>query len=137
MQSEPHKDVNETEKYFAEKNEEKNTHLFLVDNILEKKIIGSIILNKLDKQNLAANIGYGLNPKYWGNGFLKEMLLLAEIKAKQDIGLHRLEALTMTINISSIQGLKSCGYKEIGIIEGYYLFPNNKRCDASLFSKMI
>ena len=137
MQSKPHKSVAETEEYFLTKSEEEGTFLFLVKNVLEKKVIGSIIINKLDKLNLSANIGYGLNPKYWGNGYLKEMLLLAEKKAKEDLYIHRLEAVTMNINISSIGGLKSCDYKQVGVIEGYYLFSDNKRYDASLFSKIL
>ena len=43
----------------------------------------------------------------------------------------------MNINISSIGGLKSCDYKQVGVIEGYYLFSDNKRYDASLFSKIL
>tara|TARA_B100000900_G_C20595710_1_gene723310 strand:+ start:1894 stop:2397 length:504 start_codon:yes stop_codon:yes gene_type:complete len=137
MQSKPHKSVAETEEYFLTKSVEEGTYLFLVKNVLEKKVIGSIIINKLDKLNLSANIGYGLNPKYWGNGYLKEMLLLAEKKAKEDLYIHRLEAVTMTINIPSIGGLKSCDYKQVGVIKGYYLFSDNKRYDASLFSKIL
>jgi [ribosomal protein S5]-alanine N-acetyltransferase len=137
MQSNPHKSIEETKKYFLSKTLEANTFLFLVRISKLNKVVGSVIINKFDELNLSANIGYGINPKYWGNGYLSELLSLAEIKAKHEIGIQRIEAVTMNINQSSINGLKRSGYKEVGKIKGYYLFSNKQRYDALLFSKLL
>lgn len=82
-----------------------------------------------------AFVGYSIDEKYQGKGFMKEALQLVNEYAFNEIGLHRIEASTLTDNIKSQKVLRSCGFKEIGLNEKY-LFINGKWRDHMSFYKL-
>lgn len=136
MQYAPDKNIEDTRKYWVKKINEDNSKVYLVKNISEEKVIGSVVVSKIDLTNLSCNIGYALNPEYWGRGYLKIILIEAEIKVSTSFGLERIEAVTMKENTPSRKGLLSAGYVEVGIIPEYYKFKT-KRSDAALYSKIL
>ena len=81
----------------------------------ENKIIGVISLNKINKEQRTAKVGYWLGQKYWRKGFgseaLKEVLDFAFKKLK----LRRIEAGVFKGNPSSGKLLEKFGAKLEGI----------------------
>lgn len=111
-------------KYFEKKINDKKNFFFTI--FLKKKIIGTLSLHKINLKKKTCNIGYGLNPKYWGkNLFSYTIKLLIKIlkfnKFKQVIAYTRYD------NISSIAGLIKNNFKIIEIKKNYYFDRKTKK----------
>lgn len=83
----------------------------------------------------SAFVGYSIDEKEQGKGYMKEALNLVLKYAFNDLKLHRIEASTLIDNIRSQNVLKSCGFKELGINKKY-LFINGKWRDHITFYKI-
>jgi ribosomal-protein-alanine N-acetyltransferase len=79
-----------------------------------------------------AFLGYAMDEKEQGKGYMKEAVTLVAEYAFNDLELHRLEATTLVDNIKSKSVLKACGFREIGTSEKY-LFINGEWRDHSIF----
>ena len=80
-------------------------------------------------------IGYSLDEKEQGKGYMKEALNLVLNYAFKEIKLHRVEATTLIDNVRSQKVLESCDFKYIGISEKY-LYINGKWRDHKVFYKI-
>jgi ribosomal-protein-alanine N-acetyltransferase len=102
---------------------------------------GSKFIGKIQISNIiigvfkSAFVGYSIDEKEQGKGYMKEALRLVSKYAFDEIGLHRLEASTLTDNIRSQQVLKACGFRELGVNKDY-LFINGKWKDHITFYKI-
>jgi ribosomal-protein-alanine N-acetyltransferase len=102
----------------------------------DRKVIGKIRLSNMVGgvfQN--AFVGYSIDEKEQGKGYMKEALNLVLDYAFEDMELHRIEASTLVDNERSQRVLEACGFKEIGISEKY-LFINGKWRDHKVFYKV-
>lgn len=100
-----------------------------------KILIGKIQLTNIVRgvfQN--AFVGYSIDEKEQGKGYMKEALNLVVEYAFNDMEIHRIEAGTLVDNLKSQSVLKGCGFKEIGVSEKY-LFINGKWRDHKIFYK--
>ncbi len=77
-------------------------------------------------------IGYSIDEKYQGNGYMKEAVSLVLQYAFEDLGLHRIEASTLVENEKSKGVLKACKFTEIGICKDY-LYINGRWRDHNIF----
>lgn len=101
------------------------------DNYLIGKIqLSNIVLGVFRN----AFIGYAMDEKEQGKGYMKEAVSLVLDYAFNDMELHRVEATALVDNLKSRRVLSSCGFKEIGISEKY-LFINGDWRDHSVFYK--
>lgn len=102
------------------------------------KIIGTVRLHNVNTFRKTCEIGYGINPDFWGKGFFKEIINgLMKICIKKN-RFHRCQAITAKNNIASIMGLIKCGFKKEGVLVNYYFDKDNKKnFDAVLLSKTI
>jgi [ribosomal protein S5]-alanine N-acetyltransferase len=82
-----------------------------------------------------AFIGYAMDEKEQGKGYMKEAVSLVLDYGFNDMELHRIEATALVDNLKSKRVLMSCGFKEIGISEKY-LFINGDWRDHSVFYKV-
>ena len=66
-----------------------------------------------------AFIGYSIDEKEQGKGYMKQAVRLSCGYAFEFMELHRMEASTLVDNIKSQRVLLSCGFKKVGLSEKY------------------
>lgn len=88
-----------------------------------KKMIGTCGFTRIDERNGVAEIGYVLNPKYWGMGLATEAAKKVIDFAFNELGVNRVEARFIFGNEASQKVMNKVGMK----FEGYQR--------ESLFSK--
>lgn len=66
-----------------------------------------------------AEIAYHLSSEYWGMGFATEAVKEVTRFGFDELKLHRIQAMVMPDNISSIKVLKKVGFSEEGTLKKY------------------
>lgn len=84
----------------------------------ENKVIGRIDLGGFVKKSMA-EIAYHLSAEYWGMGFATEAVKEVTRFGFDELKLHRIQAMVMRDNISSIKVLKKVGFSEEGTLKKY------------------
>ena len=97
------------------------------------KFIGTIGLNNYNSGAKKTEIGYELHPEFWRKGLAKEAVLEVIRYAFEELGLHRMGAVTYPANETSSGMLKGIGFKEEGTLRGY-LYQRGESHDALIFS---
>ncbi|WP_461207753.1 GNAT family N-acetyltransferase [Clostridium sp. DL1XJH146] len=101
-----------------------------------RQLIGKIRISNIVLGSFKnAFIGYSIDEKEQGNGYMKEAVSLTLDYSFNDIELHRIEATTLIDNIKSQRVLKACGFEEVGISKKY-LYINGKWQDHKIFYKV-
>lgn len=95
--------------------------------------IGTCGYHKWDKRNVRAEIGYDLNPDFWGQAYMTEALSAVITMGFEQMGLNRIEALVYVENKRSIRLLQRLGFKQEGVLRDYY-YADAKFYDHGLFS---
>ena len=98
------------------------------------KLIGSIDLHNISKENYKAEIGYWLAQHENGKGFISRAVKLIE-KAAFDLGLHRIEIEIQKDNLPSIRVAERNNY----ILEGSHkdaLYKYGQFYDKLVFAKI-
>ena len=103
--------------------------VFKDDNLIGKIRVSNVIYGVFKN----AFIGYSIDEKEQGQGYMKQSVKLACEYAFEFMGIHRMEASTLLDNIISQRVLISCGFKEVGISEKYLLI-NGKWRDHKNFA---
>jgi RimJ/RimL family protein N-acetyltransferase len=78
-------------------------------------LIGKITLFQLNEQNRRAEIGYILDRRQWGKGYMTEALAWLLDHAFDVLKLHRLEADTDPDNLPSLALLENFGFSREGL----------------------
>ena len=81
------------------------------------KFIGTCGFPVFDTENSKAEIGYVLNPSFWGRGYATEVVKAVVDYSFSALKLHRLEARCMKENTASENVLKKCGFTLEGVFE--------------------
>ncbi|QAA30243.1 GNAT family N-acetyltransferase [Clostridium manihotivorum] len=103
---------------------------------LNSELIGKIKLSNIVLGVFKSGIlGYSMDEKHCGLGYMKEAVNLLIDYCFNDMGLHRLEASTLVDNLKSQNVLLKCGFKKIGLNEKY-LFINGEWRDHITFCKI-
>jgi ribosomal-protein-alanine N-acetyltransferase len=100
------------------------------------KVIGSFGMHSLKEFRGSVEIGYGISPYYWGNGYFNEAAKLVIEYIFNNLDLHRVVARTSTSNKASIRGLEKLGFLTEGIMRDYYRRVNGQWFDAVLMAKL-
>lgn len=131
------KNRKETKKYLKNlilNSKKKNFQSWNIILKKEKKCIGTITVDiKLIRNS--AELGYGLNPKYWGKGYFSRSLNILENFLFKKVGIKRLFAVTPVKNKNSIKPLLKFGFKKEGTLKSFYK-KKDKYTDAFIFSKI-
>ena len=91
----------------------------------DSKLLGSAALVNINQNRKSAEIGYGIDPNYWGKGYV---LLLQNALIKytfESLGLNRLHGITMVNNERTISSIYGAGFKKEGVLRDYYFKDNN------------
>ncbi len=98
------------------------------------ELIGRINLNNLVRGIFqSANVGYFMDEKHNGRGYMAEAVRLIVGFAFRDIGLHRLAAGTLLHNYGSMRVLEKAGFRREGLAR-HYLKIDDKWQDHYLFA---
>lgn len=84
------------------------------------KIIGTICLWNFSEDNKTAEVGYGLNPKYFNKGIMSEALKLVVEFGFRDLNFDKIEAFTHKDNENS---------KKLLVKNGFHFMINRKDKD--------
>ena len=75
------------------------------------KMIGTCGFASIDTDNDAGEIGYVINPEYWGRGYATEALSRMLSFGFGVLGMHRIYVRIMSGNIASERVAKKCGMR--------------------------
>jgi ribosomal-protein-alanine N-acetyltransferase len=101
------------------------------NNLIGKIRISNIVMGVFKN----AFVGYSLDEKQQGKGYMKEAVKLVVAYAFEELELHRIEATTLVDNEKSQRVLKNSGFKELGTSEKY-LYINGEWRDHVVFYKI-
>jgi RimJ/RimL family protein N-acetyltransferase len=104
----------------------KNKKIILFTIFFKKKIVGTFSINNLNLKEKKCFIGYGINPKYWGQGIFKNLIKLV-ISKKFNNGLLKINVLTREDNYPSISGLIKNNFRIIKVLINYYHDKKTKK----------
>jgi ribosomal-protein-alanine N-acetyltransferase len=79
------------------------------------RLIGKFILFQFNEQNRRAEVGYILNRRHWGQGYMTEVMSRVLDYAFDVLKLHRLEADTDPDNTASLAILEKFGFQREGL----------------------
>jgi ribosomal-protein-alanine N-acetyltransferase len=99
----------------------------------ERHVIGSIGLRIKDEANRSADIGYVLNRRYWGRGYMTETARAILDAAFRDLHLHRVWATCDTRNHASYRVMEKLGMRR----EAHFrrnAFEKNEWRDSYLYA---
>lgn len=96
-------------------------------------MIGYFGIWKIDKENCRGEIGYALNPKCWGNGYMLETFKTIIPYGFHKLRLHSYEANVNPANQNSIRLLKKVGFQKEGYFRENFVF-DGKFLDSEIYS---
>ncbi|QBQ40957.1 N-acetyltransferase [Sphingobacterium psychroaquaticum] len=99
----------------------------------DDQVIGTCGYHAWSKIHNRAEIGYELDPTYWGQGLMTEAIEAIVRYGKNAIKLRRIEAFIDPANRSSGRVLEKVGMESEGILRDYY-FEKGRFVDAEIYS---
>tara|TARA_R100001369_G_scaffold92866_1_gene140660 strand:+ start:32547 stop:33128 length:582 start_codon:yes stop_codon:yes gene_type:complete len=136
MDSERHTNIEIAKNFVAENLSmytQKRGMFWALIEISSQKFIGDFSFWKIDSKNSRAEIGYTLNPEFWGKGLMKEAMIKIISFGFNHLKLHSLEANINPENENSRGILTNLGFlKEAYFKENYYF--NGEFLDSEIYS---
>ena len=123
-------------KKLIRRSEKPNTQYWYIHSKKFEKVVGTIGLLNLDNQRLSVEMGYGISPHHWGQGFLTSAGKIIIKYVFNNLQLHRLVARTSIENVPSMRGLTKLGFKKEGILRDYYRRQTGEWFDAVLMAQL-
>lgn len=122
----PHKDIEESRKIIASFIE--NDTDWAIVNKRNNKVIGSVGLNKSSYPSgsfVVREVGYVLNPTYWGHGLAAECVKEVMRFAFTEFGVDMLCVRHYSFNLQSKRVIEKCGFRYEGFLRNYYQKDGN------------
>ena len=125
----PHPDRDYTREYLQYLGKRYTTGMFYDWAVIfepDCKMVGTCGFTSFDCLSDSAEVGYVLNPEYWGRGIAKEALQRVLRFGFEELGLHRIEARFVEENERSRHVMESVGmqfegvHREAMLIKGSY-----------------
>ncbi len=92
-----------------------------------RRMIGTCGFTRFDEANNSAEIGYVLNPDFWGKGLATEAVRRILAFGFSELGLNRIEAKYISGNERSRSVMENCGMRFEGMRRGNMLIKGNYR----------
>jgi len=100
----------------------------------DDRLIGSAGFYKwIQPERYQAEMGYDLNPAFWGKGIMTEALTAIIQYGFDHMGLHRIEVLISHPNRRSQKLVRELGFKREGVLRDHY-FVEGRFADDVIFS---
>jgi RimJ/RimL family protein N-acetyltransferase/acyl carrier protein len=87
---------------------------------IDNKLVGTAGLVNLNFNRKSVEWGYGVDPIYWGSGYILQIQEALKYYVFTILELNRLEGITMIDNTRTISALEATGMKNEGILREYY-----------------
>jgi [ribosomal protein S5]-alanine N-acetyltransferase len=132
MEGLPHKNIEETTKYF-------NRLMDFVESgalywaVIKKdidKTIGTVGIRNIDHDNLSGDLGMGISHLYWNMGFSKDTMYLVIDYFFNVLNYNKIYSLTSSNNISTNKLIRFLGYNDFTILPDHYKKYDGTRYDA-------
>lgn len=124
----PHASVEETREYLIYVGQRYRTGDFYDWSLIcreDGRMIGTCGFTSFNCTNDSAEVGYVLNPAYWGKGIAAEALERVLAFGFEDLGLHRIEARFIEENDRSRRVMEKVGMTFEGVARGGMLVKGN------------
>ena len=139
----PFKAINDTKNYINKLLNERMSydgHLkrgmyWFVRRKNDKKLIGTSCLVDIDYSRKSLEWGYGIDPNYWGTGYILQIQEALKDYIFSKLLFNRIYGNTFVTNKRAISSLISAGMKEEGIARQYY-FKDGKYVDSWMYSML-
>ena len=115
--------------------EQKRGMCWFIRRIHDKKLIGTAVIVDLDYSRKSLEWGYGIDPSYWGMGYILQIQESLKDYIFTKLIFNRIYGKTFISNKRAISSLISTGMKEEGIARQYY-FKNGKYIDSWMYSML-
>ena len=112
--------IDETKIYIDKMNQgiyENKWIIWAIEHKQSSKVIGTICIWNISKEESSGELGYGIIPAYQGKGLMKESLVSVIDYGFKVIGLELMEAYTEEHNATSIKLLESCEFVEVSRVD--------------------
>lgn len=132
---EPHRTIYETSaviNIFIESKNRGEPGVFAIVDRKLNKMIGTIELYNY-KPNFKAELGYALNPAYWGKGIIVEAANCLLEWGFNDLNLKRIEVAAFLENHQSQRVCEKLGFQKEGIARNAYLRYDGIVCDKVMY----
>lgn len=93
--------------------DEEKWFIWAIEQKQSNKVIGTICIWNINKEEKTGELGYGIIPDYRGQGFMKESLVSVIEYGFEVMKLNIIEAYTEEHNEKSINLLESCEFVEV------------------------
>ncbi|MEH2150139.1 GNAT family N-acetyltransferase [Nostoc sp.] len=113
------KDVCEFIQMFIDQQKEQPRTKFQLAIILKEQnqLIGNCGIRVNDPEMREANIGYELNPQYWGQGYATEAAEAILKFGFEELGMHRIWSWCVAENLASVKVLEKIGMRREGHLQ--------------------
>jgi len=128
--------IEDAEKMIRSVEESFNNERGINWGIVEKssnRFIGYFGYWRIMYEHCRAEIGYALDPNYWGKGYMNETLKMITKFGFNNINLHSIEANVNPANGNSIKLLEKVGFKKEAYFRENFLF-NERFYDSIIYS---
>lgn len=122
------KDISETESYInklllrmANKGSNQIASYWFVRRKKDNKLLGSAGLVNLNYDRQSIELGFGVNPHYWGRGYILQIQEILKIITFDILSLNRLGGITSIRNHSTINSVLAAGMLKEGVIRDYMI----------------
>jgi len=97
-----------------------NSMYWFVRRKSDNYLIGSACLVSLDYERQSVEWGYGIDPEFWGHGYILQLQEILKAFVFETLELNRLHGITMVTNLRTIESVKSAGMVREGIAKDFY-----------------
>ena len=115
--------------------EEQTGLRWVIEEAKSKKVIGTCGFLNYETEHNRIEVGYDLNPGYWGKGVMKEALSSIIHFAFTKMKINKIEAKVEPENKSSIRLLEKLNFSQEGVLRQHE-FEKGKYVDLAIFSKL-
>lgn len=119
--------------FFTKSYQEKKGIRWGIQRKETEHIIGTIGFNAWMPKHRRAEIGYELQPDFWGKGYAYEAVQAVTNYGFHNLGLTRIGAVVFKENKASYQLLSKIGFQREGVLRDY-MFQNGKPYDTYVYS---
>lgn len=85
-----------------------------LEHVGDGRVIGSIMLDVVSRENRAAELGYAMNREFWNGGYATEAAAAVVDRAFSQLKLHRVFATCDARNLASVRVLEKLGFRREG-----------------------
>jgi RimJ/RimL family protein N-acetyltransferase len=132
----PEYSLDDSHAFIAKSNadwEQGKQYNFAIVDLRDELLLGAVGMNRLDRVNRSANVGYWVRSTKTGRGIATAALRLLAAHGLNDLGFHRLEVLIPTDNPASRRVAEKAGAQFEGVLRNRVVLAN-KLHHACLYS---